>query len=94
MENGQRDRHVGRNSDVDIPHENCLKCHLLMKSLLGFIFETSEKSSFKKKIQLGPIVPRGNCNHRLENGRLKIGRFKTGHFEIPCFSCFELQRLD
>ena len=39
-------------------------------------------------------VPRGNCNHRLENGRLQMGHFKTGHFEMLRFSCFELQRLD
>ena len=29
------------------------------------------------------FLPRGNCNHRLENGRLQMGCFKTGHFEMP-----------
>ena len=30
-------------------------------------------------------MPRGNCNHRLENGRLQMGRYKMGHFEMPRF---------
>ncbi len=40
------------------------------------------------------MMPRGNCNPRLENVRLQTGHLQMGHFETPHFQCSEVQRLD
>ena len=77
------------------------KCYFKMEIFFYMIEKTSELSKMMSAKIIMTIMtvpttqktipnntdnlPRGNCNHRLENSCLQTRRFKMGHFKMPHF---------